>query len=245
MRQGLLDELPYKLERMFPMSDQPDFSNDTGPGSPGVDNVHTPGKVYSSHHVDDSGCGLCRRRTGFWENDGSIVRGTEWQSTAYVWNLPAADIPARGSICDGCLEKYVERNELQMFIDQQGEKLKDLDRFAVATLFGVAARATLAEYEQLTSLPDGSVNDLIVPVTEDEIWRMMRFARSFGDLDDFVTSGNLYAAASLAFGKTLADPGFEAAAAYYAREWPFAGMTKEEKEKLADDVMEQLFLEAE
>lgn len=82
------------------MIDKSGFSRDTGAGEPGIDNNHIPGRSYSSHQVEDTGCALCRREVGYWEHDGTFLYGTEGQRTQYVWSLLPQQIPAKWTICD-------------------------------------------------------------------------------------------------------------------------------------------------
>ncbi len=225
------------------MIDRPDFSRDTGAGVPGVDNTHIPGQAYSSHREEDAGCGFCRTRVGYWEHNGSTVYGTEGQQEAYVWSRPPSEIPAKCTVCDDCLKPLIERADLEIYRNADGTMSKAIEKPSMRALFTMAAREVMADFIELKGGPQ-TEQEFVLPITQDEIKRMMRFACTLGNMEDFLDAGRHYATAVLAFEKVLSDPGFEKAAVYYADIWPFAGMTKEEMDQVAMENIIQMFMEA-
>jgi len=196
---------------------KPDFSKDTGPGEPGVDNNHFPGRGYSSHQVEDVGCGLCRAETAYWGHDGTILYGTEGQWREYVWTLPPQYIPSKGVICDGCLKPFIERGDLELYADQ-GKLIEKLSPPAVKALFTAAARGVINDFADVTQVPMIS-DGFTLPLTHEEIHQIFLFADRSEGTKSIHTAGAAYALSALAFGKVLGDPSFEAAADYFVDVW--------------------------
>jgi hypothetical protein len=199
------------------MIEKPDFSKDTGPGVPGVDNNHFPGRSYSSHQVEDVGCSMCRAETAYWAHDGTILYGTEGQFREYVWTLPPQDIPSKGVVCDACLKPFIDRGELELYADS-GKMIEKLSPPAMKALFTSAARSVVNDFADVSQMPLLS-EGFALPLTDDEIYQIFLFADRREGTKSIHTAGESYALSALAFGKVLGDPSFEAAADYYIDIW--------------------------
>jgi|Cruoilmetagenom7_1024161.scaffolds.fasta_scaffold00298_4 hypothetical protein len=200
------------------MTEKPDFSRDTGPGVPEVDNIYTPGWYYSSSQVEDTGCALCRRKVGYWEHDGTQLYGTEGQKRRYVWTLAPQDIPAKCTICDDCLEPIIARGDLELCRDDQCREVGNLSKASIKALFTQGARETINIFAEIKETPE-ALSDFILPLTIIEIEQMMNFADQTCGYGNHANVGNSYALAALAFDKVLRDPSFEDAADYYVEIW--------------------------
>lgn len=200
------------------MTEKPDFSKDTGPGEPEVDNIHIPGRNYSSSQVEDTGCALCRRKVGYWEHDGTQLYGTEGQRRRYVWSLAPQDIPAKCTICDDCLEPIIGRGDLELCEDDQGRNIGSLSDASIKALFTQGAREAINIFAEISEMPDRP-SGFILPLTILEIEQMMNFADQASGTYSHYGAGKGYALAALAFDKVLRDPSFMDAADYYVEIW--------------------------
>jgi hypothetical protein len=232
-----------QLNRKVGMIDKPDFSRDTGPGEPGIDNTHIPGRSYSSHQVEDTGCALCRREVGYWEHDGTVLYGTEGQRTQYVWALPPQQIPAKCTICDTCLEPFIARGDLEMYVNETGNLINELSKPATMALFTDSARTVINDFAAVKPMPMPA-SEFILPVTIEEIDQMMMFADRIGDLERVIFAGGHYALSALAFGKVLGDPNFDLAAEYYADYWRPAMYPQQDDDELDEEMLLRQLMES-
>jgi len=225
------------------MMTKPDFSKDTGPGTPGVNNEHTPGTYYMSCQVEDTGCGICRTNVGYWEHDGTQLYGTEGQQRSYIWTLSPQDIPAKCTICDECLEPFIARGDLELFTDGNS-KVQDLSNIAKKAVFTSGARTIINIFAEVNPMPD-TPSDFILPLTAEEINQIMTFANETQGMETVLHAGSHYAMAALAFGKVLGDPSFEAAADYYVDVWiPAQEPDVNDLESYTEEELLRLLLEA-
>jgi len=224
------------------MNDTAAFSRDTGPGAPGMDNNHIPGRSYTSHQVEDTGCALCRTEVGYWEHDGTILYGTEGQGRQYVWTLPPQEIPLKCTICDKCLLPIVSRGDLELYLDD-GEIIDGLSKAAIMTLFSKGARTVVNCFSQYQPAHD-EISDFIVPLSSGEIDKIMRFADQIYGMDDIELAGKHYGLSALAFGKVIGDPSFDGAAAYYVDVWRTWVDPDLDPEALSEEELLRLLIEA-
>jgi hypothetical protein len=204
------------VSRSTSMHDIP-RKNDTGPGKPGIDNLHIPGRAYFSNQVEDSGCSLCRSQNSYHEHDGVELWGTEGQSEIYIWLARGYDVPDKGAICEDCLAPLIDNGSLEMVRNRHGARPTDMSAAAVHELFTLGARAKLVEfYEVRDASENGFVDGLSLPITFEEIDEMLDFAELNHD-DDPERAGRFYTTVILAFGKEHGDPGFEISATRYLK----------------------------
>jgi hypothetical protein len=215
------------------MTEKPDFSCDTGAGRPGIDNLHIPGRAYSSHAVEDTGCAICRQCVGYWEHDGVLLYGTEGQRVEYIWIARGNDVPPKCTICDACLEVIVASGKVEMIHNTDGIQPDDLSTAGRRELFTLGARDTLARFNEI-QISDALCSAFILPPNVAEITAAMTFAAVIGAMRDPYLAGAQYAAAALGFGLVERDPGFEAAAAFYVSKYSHCGLTEAELQDISE-----------
>lgn len=224
------------------MNETAAFSRDTGPGAPGKDNTHIPGRSYTTHQVEDTGCALCRTEVGYWEHDGTCLYGTEGQRRHYVWTLPPQEIPAKCTICDECLEPFIARGDLELYLDRE-MLVEGLSDTAIKVLFAEGARWVINSFAEFQQAPL-QTSEFILPISAAEIDQIMGFAHMSFGLDDIMSAGKHYAHAALAFGKVLGDPAFEAAAEHYVDVWLHQVDPDIDPETMAEEELLRQMLEA-
>lgn len=189
---------------------------DTGPGKPGIDNNHTPGSAYSSGHVEDAGCSVCRRESARYEHDGVSLWGTEGQSEIYIWLARGDDVLKKGAICNACLIPLEYEGRIELVKETHQKRPDNLSDAARHELFALGARSKLAAYHDIRDVStDGCEDDLILPLSESEIDKTLSFAGLLKGSVDPQDAGEIYAMAVLAFGYARRDPGFDISAVRY------------------------------
>ncbi|ETX13642.1 hypothetical protein OCH239_09090 [Roseivivax halodurans JCM 10272] len=222
------------------MSDRPTFASDTGPGRAGHDNIHIPGEAYASCHIEDAGCGICRRRGGDWEHDGVLLHGIGGQMARYVWTIGAAGVPPRGTMCDRCFEPFAADGRLEMYYGRGRQYLADLSPAATRMLFAFGARQQYLDYLEIRGVDDTGYMpaDFVLPVSDTEIETARVFADTFASHELPLAAGRAYAVAAIALGLAERDPGFEAAASYFAARGPYQDPEEVENTRLLQELME-------
>ncbi|WP_157374325.1 hypothetical protein [Salipiger sp. CCB-MM3] len=182
------------------------------------DNMARPGKAYSSGAVEDYGCGVCRKESGYWDNDGVLVTGNEGQGRSYIWTIRGPAVPPKCSLCDVCLAKLLEGGGLELIEDRHTQTKLELSDAAKTELFAHGARAVVSDYWDVVgaSTDTASIDQgVILPPTTAQMDLIRSFAERIYSGSDRQEAGRAYALSALAMGMSERDPGFDTAAQRY------------------------------
>lgn len=184
--------------------------------------------------MHDHQCTTCGAEAGDTTNDGVIVSGgfgsTRHDTTSLIWLVRGQNVPAPGILCDDCVDRHIAAGELEAFASALCRIPANPSEAAMRELFAYGARQAYhrcwehidASHHPIRPLDEAgreAIIDLRRMLTGDDTAAPQSFScTTSGQGDLALRVGRAHATAAIALGYGEADPGFDIAAARWARQ---------------------------